>query len=241
MFRKLPDGRIDCKSTHGKPKNEKNPGDFFRSLSHHLEVDNWPLLCLTLCNNMSSMRHHVICTVPILVLFPRINEKSTVPRKIIGTLTLSISHIDIPHYFVISYSMATPELSKPLPLENYVRVVALAPDLRKVSVCGTTGFLHHSSTIELLSLLILMKGSYPSFKVSYHAGKSSSALWLLRYANSWKVATRVGTSSQNDQRFLVSAKRPRTSHNDYDIIWPEVQARNQPHYLPCQVTPLNTK
>jgi hypothetical protein len=122
-----------------------------------------------------------------------------------GTLTLSISnsvHTSIsPIFLHKSCSVATPEHSEPLPLEIYVRVVALAPDLRKVPLYGATEFLYHTSTIELLSLLILIKGSYPSFKAHYHAGKSSSALWLLWHANSRKVATRVGTSCQATNDF----------------------------------------
>jgi hypothetical protein len=106
-----------------------------------------------------------------------------VPRKIIGTLTLSILnsvHTSIsPIILYKSCSVATPEHSKPLPLENYARIVALAPDLRTVPLYGVTEFLHHSSTAELLSLLILIKGSYPSFKASLPCWKSSSALWLL--------------------------------------------------------------
>ena len=134
-----------------------------------------------------------------------------------GTSTLSISnsvHTSIsPIYLYELCSVATPKHSEPLPLENYVRIVALASDLRKVSFYSATEFLHHNSTIEFLSLLILIKGSYPSFKAHYHARKSSSVFGLLWYANSCKVATRVGTSSRSDQRILVSAKRPRTSYN----------------------------
>jgi hypothetical protein len=114
-----------------------------------------------------------------------------------GTLTLSISnsgHTSIsPIFLYKSCSVATPEHSEPLPLENYVRIVALAPDLRKVPLYGATEFLYHSSTIELLSLLILINGSYPSLKASLPCWKSSSALWLLWHANLCKVATRVGS------------------------------------------------
>jgi len=62
--------------------------------------------------------------------------------------------------------VATPEHFEPLSLENYVRIIALTPDLRKVPLYSVTEFLPHSSIIELLSLLILMKGLYPSFKAS---------------------------------------------------------------------------
>jgi hypothetical protein len=60
-------------------------------------------------------------------------------------------------------SMATPEYSEPLLLENYIRIVALAPDLQKVSVDSATEFLYHSSTIELLSLLTLTRTLGPHY------------------------------------------------------------------------------
>jgi hypothetical protein len=74
--------------------------------------------------------------------------------------------------------VATLKHSEPLPLEKNVRIIALTPDLRKVPLYSVTEFRPYSSIIELLSLLILMKGAYPSFKASNHAGKLSSALWL---------------------------------------------------------------
>jgi hypothetical protein len=43
--------------------------------------------------------------------------------------------------------MATPEYFEPLPLVNYVRVVALTPDLLAVSFYGITEFSKNSSTI----------------------------------------------------------------------------------------------
>jgi hypothetical protein len=46
-------------------------------------------------------------------------------------------------------SVATTEHSEPLLLENHISVVALQPDLQRVSIHSATEFLHHSSTIEL--------------------------------------------------------------------------------------------
>jgi uncharacterized protein len=98
------------------------------------------------------------------------SEKPTVPRKMIGTLTLSISNsVHKTTSLMLLYklcSVAVSEHSEPLTLENYVRVVALAPDVRIVPFYGAMEFLHHSSTIELLSLLILIKRSYLSLRVS---------------------------------------------------------------------------
>ncbi len=107
-------------------------------------------------------------------------------------------------------SAATPKHSESLLVGNYVRIVALASNLREVSFYSVTELLYYNSTVELLSLLILIKGSYPSFKAYYHARKSLSAFWLLWYANSCEVTTRVGTFSPSDQRILV--KRRATPH-----------------------------
>jgi hypothetical protein len=65
-----------------------------------------------------------------------------------------------------SYFMATPGYSEPLLPDKYVYIVVLAPNLRKVSVYSNTDFSHHSSTTELLLLLILIKWPYPSFTAS---------------------------------------------------------------------------
>src|SRR6266536_2221524 len=124
--------------------------------------------------------------------------KPYVPEKMIGTLPsriLKSVHTSIsPIFFYKLCSVATlghPEL---LLLENHVRIVALTPDLQRVSFYSVTDFLHHSSTTELLPSLILIKGSYPSSKASHLYRKSSSALWLLWRANSCMIATRICTS-----------------------------------------------
>ena len=59
-------------------------------------------------------------------------------------------------------SIASPKHLEPLSLKNYICVVALAPDLQRVSLCGIIEFLHYSSTIELLSLLIPINRFYLS-------------------------------------------------------------------------------
>ena len=60
--------------------------------------------------------------------------------------------------------MAIPRYLKPLLLENHVHIVALTPDLQRVSFYSVTEFLYHSSTTKLILSLIFIKGSYPSFK-----------------------------------------------------------------------------
>ena len=56
------------------------------------------------------------------------------------------------------YSMATPKHSKPLLLEIYVYVIALAPNLQRIPFNSIIKFFYYSSTIKLLLLLILIKG-----------------------------------------------------------------------------------
>ena len=60
------------------------------------------------------------------------------------------------------YPVATPGHPKLLLLENHVCIIALTPDLQRVSFYSVTDFLHYSSTTKLIPSLILMKGSYPS-------------------------------------------------------------------------------
>ena len=72
--------------------------------------------------------------------------------------------------------MPTPRYPEPLSLENHVHIVALTPDLQRVSFCSVTDFLYYSSTTELLLSLILIKGSIWSSKASHLCRKSSSAL-----------------------------------------------------------------
>jgi hypothetical protein len=89
-------------------------------------------------------------------------------EKMIGTLTLSIlksiyTSISL-IIFVKLYSVTTLEHPEPLLLENHVRIVALIPDLQRVSFYSVTKFLHHSSVNELVLSLILIEGSYPSSK-----------------------------------------------------------------------------
>jgi hypothetical protein len=80
----------------------------------------------------------------------------------ISTLTLSKSNFvhtsTSPIFFYKLCSVATPGYPEPLLLENHVRIVALGLDLRAVSFYNVREFLLHSSTIELILLLILMKG-----------------------------------------------------------------------------------
>ena len=80
----------------------------------------------------------------------------------IATLTLSKSNfvhmLTSPIILYKLRSIATPRHPEPLILENYIRIVVLGPDLQAVSFYNVREFLLHSSTIELILLLIHMKG-----------------------------------------------------------------------------------
>ena len=103
------------------------------------------------------------------------------PEKIIETLTLRILryiHTSISPIFSYKlYSVATPGHSKHLSPENYIRVIALTPDLHRVSFYSVIEFLYYNSTIELLLSLILIKRSYQSSRALLLYGKSLSALY----------------------------------------------------------------
>jgi hypothetical protein len=77
-----------------------------------------------------------------------------VPEKMIGTLTSSILksvHTSISPVFSYKlYSVATLGYLEPFPLENHVRIIALTPDLQRVSFYSVTEFLCHSSTTKLI-------------------------------------------------------------------------------------------
>jgi hypothetical protein len=94
--------------------------------------------------------------------------------------------------------MATPRHPEPLALKNYVRIIALTPNLQSVSFYSVINFLYHSSTTELIPSPILIKEPYPSSKALLRSRESSLALWLLWRVNLGKVATRINTSSRSD-------------------------------------------
>jgi hypothetical protein len=81
-----------------------------------------------------------------------------VPEKITGTLALSILKsiytLIPPVIFYKLYSVAIAGH-----LENHVYIIALTPDLQRVSFYSIIDFLYHSSTTELLLSPNSYKGS----------------------------------------------------------------------------------
>ena len=90
------------------------------------------------------------------------------PRKLKGTLTLnilkSVHTSNYPILFSKLYTVATPEHSRPLLLENYIYDIALAPNLQVVSFYYIRELSNYSSTNKFLLLLLLIEGSYPIIK-----------------------------------------------------------------------------
>lgn len=135
-----------------------------------------------------------------------------------GTLTLSnlgSVHISIfPIVLYKLYSMATPKQYRPLYLENNVRIVAFAPDLRKVPFHGVIEFLCYSSTIELLLLLIFINGSYPSLKALLPCWEIVISL-IAAVARKFMQGRHGGRYLLSKRStILVSAKRLRTVPNN---------------------------
>jgi hypothetical protein len=101
-------------------------------------------------------------------------------EKIIGTLTLSIlKSIYTLISFIFSYklySIATFKYFKSIPLENHVRIIALMPNLQRVSFYNIIGFLYYIFTTELLLSLILVKRSYLTFKTLHLCRKPLLAM-----------------------------------------------------------------
>jgi ABC-type amino acid transport system permease subunit len=84
-----------------------------------------------------------------------------VARKPLGTLTSNNSDsLHTPIIPIVLYrlcTVATPEHLEHLLSKYYVRIVAIAPDLRRAFFHGVTEILPHGTSFELLSLLILIK------------------------------------------------------------------------------------
>ena len=119
----------------------------------------------------------------------------------IGTLTCSIlksmDTLISPIIFYKLCSVATPKHPKRLLLENRIYIVALTPDLQRVSFYSIIAFLYYSSTTKLILSLILLKESYLSSKALILYKKSLLATWCSSGQNSRKVATQICTSADN--------------------------------------------
>jgi hypothetical protein len=141
------------------------------------------------------------------------------PEKIIGTLTSSILksvHTLISPIFSYKlYSVATPGHPKPLPLENHVRIIALTPDLQRVSFYSIIDFLNHSSTIKLIPSLILIKESYLGLTTMQGIFISLVAAVACRFMQDRYTGRYLGSKQVT---ILVSAKQPRSPHNIYAVI-----------------------
>jgi hypothetical protein len=114
--------------------------------------------------------------------------------------------------------VATPGHPEPLLLENHVRIVALTPDLQRVSFYNVTGFLYHSTTTELLLSLILIKGLIRALRTLLPMQVSSSALWLLWRENLGKVATGSVPRAGATNDFGLGQSDPAPALRKYSVL-----------------------
>lgn len=75
--------------------------------------------------------------------------------------------------------MAIPEHPEPFPIENHVRIVALTPDLQRVSFHNLTDLLSHSTTTKRIPSLIVLEESIRALKPGYCIENRQELLWLL--------------------------------------------------------------
>jgi hypothetical protein len=81
------------------------------------------------------------------------------------------AHINI--FYTFFYKLcpvATPGHSEPHSLDNHIRIIALTPDLQRVSFYSVIEFFHYSSATELILCLILIKGSYQALGPHHYTG-----------------------------------------------------------------------
>jgi hypothetical protein len=106
------------------------------------------------------------------------------------------------------YSIATPRHPKPFLLENCIYIIALTPNLQRVSIYNIIVFLYYSSTTKLRLSLILLKESYLKSKTLTLCKKSLLAIWCYCGQNLSKVAMRISTSADNFSLVRNSPARP---------------------------------
>ena len=68
-------------------------------------------------------------------------------------------------------NLATPGYPEPLLLENHVCIVALTPDLQRVSFYSVIGFLYHSFYYRAYTIPNTYKGVIQALRPHYDAGK----------------------------------------------------------------------
>ena len=85
------------------------------------------------------------------------------------------AHRNISYKFCKLHSVATPEHLEPFSLGYHVRIVAVTPDLQRVSFHSITNLLHHSSTTKRIPSLIIVKESIRDRKPPHCAGDRQQA------------------------------------------------------------------
>jgi hypothetical protein len=120
--------------------------------------------------------------------------------------TLNSSNADSVHTLIFTtilytlYTIAILKHLEALIFKNYICVVALTPNSRKVSFRTLADFLLNSTTVKVLQLLIFIKRSYQSLRTLLRCRKLLSISYLLLRANSCRVATPISTRDWNDRQ-----------------------------------------
>jgi hypothetical protein len=96
--------------------------------------------------------------------------------------------------------VATPGYSKPLPLENHVRVVAIMPDLQRVSFYSATDFLYDDFTVVSTKQPRNLRRNF-NYKVLGIKANSGWS-WLSNDFNAWRSWLRHENRKQNLEQTL---------------------------------------
>ena len=152
--------------------------------------------------------------------------KPTVPEKMMGTSTSSDYNSAHTSSFInmryISCAVAALEHLEPFGPVNYGRIVAFSPGSLRVFVYGETISIRYSITMKSLPHTIyIYNGLIRALEPCYDDRKSSSALCLLSRANSYEVATPVGTSVQSNCRSWLVQNGPvsYSLRNNYHVSY----------------------
>ena len=111
-----------------------------------------------------------------------------------------------------SCAIVTLKHLEPVPPKIYVRIVTFTFNCRALFY-NIIVFLHYNTTIKLLLPTIPIKGCYLSLRASLlYWYIIVSLIYTLRRANSYKVATLIGTSKQSDYLSQLVQNNPARPH-----------------------------
>ena len=101
-------------------------------------------------------------------------------------------------------TLATSDYLEPFRYKDYIRIITFSPDLLRIFFRGEIISIRCSTTTKSSSFIAQIQISCQSLKSCYDNRKLSLSLWLLSRANSYKVATPVGTSDPSSCHFWLA-------------------------------------